>query len=118
MTLNELRIYVDLQFSDWRSIKYLVNTQKFVELWEHIKNEDKDLIFNHIKTGSKEALFHLVKVLYKKTLDELSTTELKQLARQLKISNYSRFTKKELIRLIRELKDDSLLIKEELKEKN
>lgn len=102
MTYEELNLQIELIHNDWRSIKYIINKPQFKELWSKISKEEKNLILEIILKGKKDDVFDLLKTIYKKTLEELPANELKKIARQLKISNYSRLTRRELIQFIKE----------------
>lgn len=90
-----------------RSIEGIVTSLRFERLWDDSSKGQREEVVEYIKKESKAKIQDWMRTHHSLELGELSTTRLKELARKMRVPNYSRKTKLELIRSIKEAEDVS-----------
>jgi len=101
MTLNELRDDVKCKTLHSRGIDALINTDKFERLWEDSTNEQREKVTLLIQFGYKSRVMEWVKNHGALDIGERSSTYLRERGKELRIKNYSRLSKSELISAIK-----------------
>lgn len=90
-----------------RSIEGIVTSLRFERLWDDSKKEQREEVIGYIKKENKVKIQTWMRTHPSLELGEINTARLKELARKLRVPNYSRKTKLELIRSIKEVEDVS-----------
>lgn len=85
-----------------RSIEAMVAQPSFARLWNDSTEEMRTKLQVSIDTGDRQAVANWIKQHPSLELGERSLTELKRIARDLRIPNYSRLGKPQLIHQIQE----------------
>lgn len=102
MNLHEL---VHTRLLVLRNIETLINQKHFRRLWRASSKKKKEEIFEAVNNFDKEAIYRWT--LKHPDLDygEMPITTLKEIARRLRIKNYSRLNKAALIMEIEDVKN-------------
>lgn len=82
-----------------RSMYSLITQQKFEALWTLASNSEQDEIRKEVNELNRQAIINRIKAL--RDPGEISIDDLRERARKLKIKNYSRLDRVELINAIR-----------------
>lgn len=90
-----------------RSIEGIVCSLMFERLWDDSSKEQRGEAITFIKKENKVKIQNWMRIHPSLELGELSTSRLKELARKMRVPNYSRKTKVELIQSIKEAEDVS-----------
>jgi hypothetical protein len=98
--LEELCLKVHRKILNARSILQIIGSDKFKELWEDTPESERKRVEHIILSNGKDELGIWVKFHPKMELGELSIIRLRERARRLRIKNYCRMAKHELIREI------------------
>lgn len=106
MSLAQVQALARTKLLDRRSIDYFVYTAKFERAYE--VTEDKELFIKCIEEGRPKELRDLVNRTIKVScsLEDASVRHLRFVAGQLGIPNVCRYQKTELIRLIKETRNE------------
>jgi len=90
-----------------RSIEGIVSSLRFERLWDDSDKEQREEVLGYIKEENRVRILKWIRTHPSLELGELSTSQLKELARKLRVTNYSRMLKVQLIRAIKEKEDGS-----------
>ena len=90
-----------------RSIEGMVSSIRFERLWDDSSIKQREEVQEYIKDENRAGLVTWMRHHPSLDVGELTFTRIKEVARQLRICNYSRMSKLELIRAIKETEDGS-----------
>ena len=90
-----------------RSIEGIVSSIRFERLWDDSNNTLREEVVGYIKTENKFRIQKWMRTHPSLELGEVPTARLKELARKLRVRNYSRMNKVDLIRSIKETENGS-----------
>jgi hypothetical protein len=90
-----------------RSIDALINTETFEELWNQSKQEDQEAVTKYIEDRDKTKIIEWIKGHPSLDIGESPVSYLRKIAKDLKIPNYSRLLKDQLIRRIKQKKGEN-----------
>lgn len=90
-----------------RSIEGIVCSIRFERLWDDSSDQLREEVVKYIEAEDRDKILHWMQVHSSLELGELNALRLKDLARKLRVTNYSRMTKLELIWAIKEAEDVS-----------
>ena len=100
MTHDELKKYAREQHSMWRSIVLILERPFLLGL------EDTNKLTELVTAGNKEGLKQWIKNHPDLDLGEMNVSRLRVIAQELGVYNYSRLSRGELIRGIKEMKNE------------
>jgi len=90
-----------------RSIEGIVSSLRFERLWDDSSKEQREEVIKFIEAEDKPKILNWIRAHPSLELGELPTSQLKELARKLRVTNYSRMLKTSLIRSIEEKENGS-----------
>ena len=105
MDLRELREDIKCKTSHSRGIDMLINTDKFERLWEDSTPEQREKVTLLVQFGFKSRVIEWVKNHSCLDLGERSIQFLRERGKELRLKNYSRLSKAELISAIQKEQD-------------
>lgn len=100
MTHSELRLFVEDKIRSWRSILLLLDRGGVQDLEDTVKLEAL------VRSENKEELKEWIKNHPSLDLGEMTINRLKVMAKELQVYNYSRKSRLELIRAIKERQNE------------
>jgi hypothetical protein len=109
--LSKMRISVRNKLNNLRNIDYLISTSSFESLWAISEDDMKKSLRDILEKEDKNRFMNWIKNHPSIELGEKSVGDLKEIARDLRIPNYSRLTK---IQLLIKIKDSENIPKSEL----
>ena len=100
MKLESLQYATHQRLLALRSIEYLINTPLFARLWADSIDSAKMVVRHFITNLRRESLLKWMANHPSIDIGEMSIARIKQIAKDLRIKNYSRLRKTELINAI------------------
>lgn len=98
--LEQMRSQLHTEVKNLRNIEYMIQQESFTSLWIVSDLELKETITKIIQNRDKMRLINWIRKHPSLELGEMSIKQLKDKGRELKIKNYSRMSKVELLRMI------------------
>ena len=95
--LNKIRAEIHQKVNSLRNIKYMIDQESFSNLWIISDDEQKKVVVDILKRRDKLRLINWIRKHPSLELGEMGVAQLKDKARELKIPNYSRMNKVELL---------------------
>jgi hypothetical protein len=98
--LNKARTQLHTEVKNLRNIEYMIQQSSFESLWIVSDDKQRNTILGIITARDKMRLMNWIRKHPSLELGEMSLAQLKEKGRELKIKNYSRMNKPELLMMI------------------
>ena len=107
MNLDDVRSELREKVLHHRSLGAIVDSDKFERLWEASDNTQRDVVTLYVQFGYKSKVLEWIKHHPSLDLGEHSLNYLRERGKILRIKNYSRLSKSELINTITKIEEKS-----------
>lgn len=97
---------IELQLNELRALKHLMDSELFIEVYETVSEEEKKLADKMIGEKDHNALRLWLRERRHNCIESYSLRELRDKAREKQLENYSRLSKPELMRRLKQTGDD------------
>lgn len=105
--IHKIREQLHAKILRLRSVEGVTSSILFERLWSDSNNRQREEVLEYIENGNRISILAWLRSHESLDIAEVPFSRLKELSRKYHIRNYSRLTKVELIRAIKEIEDGS-----------
>ncbi len=106
ITLAKLQADFHEVMLNYRRLDEILKSNKFERLWEDSIEKQRIVVRRHIMIGDRARVLRWIKKHPSLELGEKTLMELKDIAKRESVRNYSRLSKPELVKVIKECEDE------------
>lgn len=100
--IEETMVGIAQQISDLRKLDYLIRSERFKMIYNATVEADKSIIDEHLRNYDVESIEKWLKARDALSLETMTVTELRQIARRKNVKAYNTLRKDELVDVIKE----------------